>query len=515
MATETLTETPANRLRLGDLKRAGQRTGFSAPILTGFNLGNRTVNLVIPMDKFKEISAIANEARIIPGGGDDHGGGIAQRPLDESHAKKIAMYILRGLLSSVKIKYLADDVEIPEVLEDLLGDLGEGPYQGLQPFTGNIRNCQSGGDDLEVEKMPDGSLVLHLRQGQIIMVVDGQHRRWGYNLLTDWLDDILATGRYSTTRKGGLYMPEGREDIPELTADELAVWGAVYEEARAHCTVDVTVHLGLRIDQERQLFHDLNNLGKKVEPSIAQAFDQANPVNIFIRKDIEGKNLLGEIKISDEGSKKGGKKRAAELTTDGSIIRDDLVIANGLLFAGMTNPTGIPKNKVDSKLGERFWKAISSQPHFGEAGWHEKTLLAQPTMIKALAQLAYNFNGSREADEKNLDAFLTALEENAIDFSAENPLWKAYLVDDYEMQFPGISEYLTPTGVRNSYATVDPATNFVRFTSNTRDVARYIGDLIRWQLKLPVRPGLIQLRKKMEEEAAANGNGPRPTDLGD
>jgi hypothetical protein len=138
----------------------------------------------------------------------------------------------------------------------------------------------------------------------------------------------------------------------------------------------------------------------------------------------------------------------------------------------MTNPAGIPDSKVDHKLGERSWAAISSQPHFGQPGWHEKTLLAQPTMIKALAQLAYNFHGSREANPEHLEALLYALERRTIDFSAANPLWKTYLVSNYEEQFPGISAYLTPMSVRNSYATLDPETNILRFTSNTRDVAR-------------------------------------------
>jgi len=113
------------------------------------------------------------------------------------------------------------------------------------PFTGNIRNCSLGGDDLDLEK-EGGSYFLNLLQGQIIMVVDGQHRRFGYSLVTDWLNDILMAGRYVSVRKGGLYLPEGREETPELSQDELAVWGSVYEEAKAHCTVDVTLHLGLR-----------------------------------------------------------------------------------------------------------------------------------------------------------------------------------------------------------------------------------------------------------------------------
>src|SRR5437660_238251 len=82
-----------------------------------------------------------------------------------------------------------------------------------------------------------------------------------------------------------------------------------------------------------------------------------------------------------------------------------------------------------------------------------------------------------DANPEHLEVLLGALERGTIDFSAANYLWKTYLVDDYEDKFPGISDYLTPVNVRNSYATLDPATNVLRFTSNTRDVARYLGDL--------------------------------------
>ena len=62
----------------------------------------------------------------------------------------------------------------------------------------------------------------------------------------------------------------------DVSPDAMALWNECYEVARAFCTVAVEVHLGLDIEQERQLFHDLNRLGKKVETSLALQFDSSN-----------------------------------------------------------------------------------------------------------------------------------------------------------------------------------------------------------------------------------------------
>ena len=40
---------------------------------------------------------------------------------------------------------------------------------------------------------------------------------------------------------------------------------------------------GLNPDEKRQLFHDLNRLGKKVDTNLALQFDNSNPINLFIK----------------------------------------------------------------------------------------------------------------------------------------------------------------------------------------------------------------------------------------
>ena len=485
------TSETGRRFKLGDLKRSGARTDFNAPVLTGFNMGNRTLALSLTMEQFREHSDVANEARILETSGDRSD--VAQRPLDEKHAKAIALYMLRGLLVSVRQQWEDDGRHVPDELDDLLSDLGEGPYQGLQPFTGNIRACAPGGADLDLEERPDGKLVIFLRQGQLIYVIDGQHRRHAYEIMVAWLKELMASGRYK--RRGGVYVPDDREDLV-LTQPELEVWAAVMELARSHFTVDVTVHLGLKPQQEKQLFHDLNNLGKKPDAALAQAFDQANPVSVFVRKVIEGEGLLGSISISDQGSKKGRKKQDEETAT---IYRDDLVSCNALLFAGKTNQAGISASAVVPyyDYGREFWNAVAAQDHFGEDGWEGKTLLSEPVMIKALAQLVFTFHGSREENHALRDKLIAALAAKEIDFSHQDPLWSIYFDNDTkrEEMDPKLNVYLTPDAGRKGYAFWQG--DRLSFAQNTRDISRYLGDLIRWKLNLPPRPGVATLTAKL------------------
>lgn len=56
----------------------------------------------------------------------------------------------------------------------------------------------------------------------------------------------------------------------------MTVWNETYDATRSYSTLTVEVHLGLDIEQERQLFHDLNKLGKKVSTSMALEFDSSD-----------------------------------------------------------------------------------------------------------------------------------------------------------------------------------------------------------------------------------------------
>src|SRR6185295_17492534 len=60
-------------------------------VLTGYNLGNNTLLLNIPMQQFYELSAVANERGISERGLSEAGSPIAQRKLDVNNATKLAI----------------------------------------------------------------------------------------------------------------------------------------------------------------------------------------------------------------------------------------------------------------------------------------------------------------------------------------------------------------------------------------------------------------------------------------
>src|SRR4051812_41099373 len=89
--------TESKRYGLDQLKKTGGRGTVDLPVLAGFNMGSNTLNVTMTIATFREVALVANEARIIAmGEGLEQ---IAQRQLIPDHSKKLALYILRGLLA--------------------------------------------------------------------------------------------------------------------------------------------------------------------------------------------------------------------------------------------------------------------------------------------------------------------------------------------------------------------------------------------------------------------------------
>ncbi len=100
-------------------------------------------------------------------------------------------------------------------------------------------------------------------------------------MVADFLRSILGNRKYPIRPK--LYEAAHKEP---LSKQELLLWKEIFDLFHADWTVAVELHLGLDAEQERQLFHDLNNLGKRIEDSLAYQFDTANPVNRFIKNEL-------------------------------------------------------------------------------------------------------------------------------------------------------------------------------------------------------------------------------------
>jgi DNA-sulfur modification-associated len=469
-------ELPTPLATLDELAEAGDSSERPYKAFIGHNLGNRTFLSIIPMHEFFTISEVAND---IARDGDS----LAQRKLDPAHAQKLAIYLLKGLVAAAK-EYRSNR-KLPEnlTLDTILNRLGRQPYLSMQPIVVNIRNCDPGGSNIRGDRLSTkydetACFKVFLSQKHVLWVVDGQHRRKAMELVFSFLDGVRSTGNYP--KKGSLYESESTV----LSSDEISAWDECFAVARGYATVVVEVHLGLKSDEERQLFHDLNNLGKKVETSLALQFDNSNPINLFIKDEL----------IKGLGMKAVEKDILDWHNDSGAISRKDLVAVNAILFLNKTNIGGATPPMVTPKveIARRFWEAIDAIDGFGETSAKEKTIAAQSVVLKALAKLVYDFAFSPRRDpetcDQNLEKLLSGISD--IDFSHSNRIWRYYELAAEQREDPTFAQLQTylPTNTDGANRDVGSSqTGFMRFGSKHNDIYPLLGDMIRFSLGLPPR----------------------------
>lgn len=460
---------------LDDLLTASSGSEQDYNVFIGHNLGERVFLLQVPMKEFYNISEVANEQF-------RDGIEISQRKLDQVHAQKLAVYILKGLVASaIYLREVSKKSPIP-TLNLIQEELGRQPYLSIQPLVANIRGIGERGGSLRAERvlskddLSTACFKVYLAQNNILWVIDGQHRREGMRIVFEFLDYIIRHHAYP--KKKGIYAPlDGHID---LTPEELQAWQTVSESSRTFASVSVEVHLGLNIEEERQLFHDLNNLGKKVDKNLALKFDSSNPINLFIKEQISERL---DIKMSEVEQKDWSKD-------DGSILLKDMSAINAILFLNKTNiSTATPEVKEKFPVAKQFWESIKSIDHFGDDAAKEKTVAMQPVVLKALAKLVYDFKFSKKLLPKSEIYYQTLLEGiSTLDFSHSNPIWQYYEMSEEKRSalFPGANLYL-PNEESGNRDIGSLNANLMRFGSKHNDIYPIIGDMIRYQLKLPSR----------------------------
>lgn len=470
---------PSPLATLDEILDGGDTSEKPMKVFIGHNLGNRTFLMQMPMHEFFAMSEVAND----PG---RDGDAIAQRKLDPTHANKLAHYILKGLVSAA-IERRDILKKSPSIrLNEIMHALGRQPYMAIQPIVVNVRECDPRGNDIRGDRMVDrrtdetASFKVFLSQRHVLWVVDGQHRRKAMQIVFEFLDTIRASKTYP--KKGANLF--GSKDGETLSTEELTAWEECFEVARTYCTLLIEVHLGLKPDEERQLFHDLNRLGKKVDTNLALQFDNSNPVNLFIKDELVDK--LG-LRVTEQDVKNWNDD-------EGGITRKDLVAVNALLFLNKTNINGASPAMVQGKTGVayRFWTAVDAIPGFGEDKAREKTVAAQPVVLKALAKLVYDFafSNRRPANGDELvDDLLGKLTD--IDFSHDNPLWRYYELTDAERHahgLTGLSAYL-PSEESGNRDIGSHQGGLMRFGAKHNDIYPILADMIRWRLGFPSRRG--------------------------
>jgi hypothetical protein len=462
---------------LEDALKNQNSTGRAVKTFVGFNTGNRTFQVLLTLFELQEFTEVANEQSNSPF--------IAQRKLDMNHATGIAKYVLKGLLSTVERKYRMQGKEVPKRLNDLIDIMGKQPYLSIPPLVASFRNCNPGGTNLAVKPltMLDGETAcfkIFLNHGDLFWIIDGQHRRKGIQLVFEFLDYVTTHRKYPT--KGSLL---NIKDKNELTGEEVKVWSECVEMSKA-CTVSLEVHLGLGKEEERQLFHDLNNLQRKVEASLALQFDQSNPVNQFIKE-----VLIDEV-FHQENFSIHEKDKINWQDSENGLTRKDLVAINALLFLNKTNINNALPAAVQERteVAKTFWETVLKiEGLTGETPRH-RTVAAQPVVLKALAKLTFDFFFGKNADwvtKENQERLMSDILQT--DFSHDNPMWRFYTLTQSEIigyKLDSLREYLPAENEGNR-----DLGNFTngefRFGAKHNDIHPIIGDMIRWTLRLPKR----------------------------
>ena len=450
------------------------------PIKTfvGFNAGNRTFTLLMSLFELHEFTAVAN---------DPSAGPISQRKLDIPHATNIGIYILKSLLTSVERRYIKHGKEVPEKLKQMLHNMGRQPYMSIPPLVASFRNCLPNGTNLAVEPLvsaTDGTACfkIYINHGDVFWIVDGQHRRKGIQLVYEFLDYMTTYKKYPG--RGSLYQPS--EKTENISAQEVGIWSECVEISKG-CTASLEVHLGLDADQERQLFHDLNNLSRKVEKSLALQFDNSNPVNRFI------KEVLIDDLFYNEGYSVFETDKINWSDTSVGITRKDAVAVTSHLILNKSTINNATPLMIEGKeeTARKFWENILKIPNLLEPSPRKNTVAAQPVVLKALAKLTFDFFFGKNKDWVN-PANQSILFEGIpnFDFTHSNPLWRYYNLTPDEIihyDLESLKDYipLDEEGNRD-LGSYDSAGEF-RFGAKHNDIFPIIGDMIRWRLGLPKR----------------------------
>lgn len=446
-------------------------------VFIGHNLGHRVFTMSVPFRKFSDISGVAN---------DREAGPVAQRQLDEGHAKKLAVYMVKGLVSAAKMRRIVMEKDAPETFDIILRRLGEQPYFSLQPLVCNIRNVPPGGTGaggirgyrLETPAGETASFKIFLSERHTLWVVDGQHRRHAADLAMTFLESVRKDGKYPG--KGAVLFADKGKTVSE---EEMLVWNEAYDAARSYATLTVEVHLGLDIDQERQLFHDLNRLGKKVDPSLAFQFDGSNPITHFIKSKLAGE--LG-IALTDNEPKDWSQD-------SGAVLLKDMVAINAIAFLNKGNVAGATPAVIEPREDTilELWASINEIEGFGGHRAKETTVAAQSVVLKALAKIAYDLNFNNRRPDNAGELYKQFLERlPSVDFSHKNKMWNFYNLtagEKLDAGLAGLVDYLPEetSGVNRDVGSMQG--EYMRFGAKHNDIFPILADMIRWATDLPSR----------------------------
>jgi hypothetical protein len=462
--------------------------------LAGTNLGHTTILARMPVKEFCNISVVGNHATVDKEESEFKGQFVAQRELTTSHAKGLALYILRGLVVAAIVRRGEDNRLVTARIREIANDLAGGPYQGLQPFTGNIRDWTE--DDYSNLIPVDKEFSLYKIMLPVLIklwVVDGQHRRHALNLVLRYLEQLLKDSAYPRAKSHNLYYSDEAGKDGAIDSETLEFWQEVYDILVEEQSITMEVHLGLKEEQEKQLFVDLNSKTKKLSASMLGEYDRSDAIAVLSAK-LRDDNIITVPIFADSDAK--------DWETAG-LTFSDIVMVNRLLIHGANTKAPTSQAVVSDKLAfvERFWTAIHEVPGFTDVDARAKTVVAQPVMLKALAKLAFDLGYGKPSlqDSEALKKLLLAMRTERDLFLHDQAIWRALFLNDADRaeQFGApINQFLYVNNqLIGKTGNVDE-NGKVRFGHAHNDIYPRLGDILRWHLGFASRGAANKAREK-------------------
>ncbi len=354
--TTNLTESTATSVQ--DALRTGRQR---AVILVGQlerNQGLPTFTGRMTLEQFTDLTVVHNRKWAEDAG--ESLDVVTQREIIDAHANGLASFILQGLVDATTCRTREDKFEqsFIDQLEIIQDRIGRSAHYGVPQVTLVL----AGQPEVRLVKENEEVIAarLFLPSGRLFVVADGQHRREASRRVREFLNAVIGNRRIPRSVK--FYPPE---DAP-LSSEELEAWVAVQETFRTWTLISYEAHIGLSVDQARQMFTNYNCNVKPVKKELNLAFDQSNPINVF------GKTwVLEQLAIAEDGS----KRPLFDLRQIAAI--------NGFLFLGKTTIKSAPYNaEVMLPIAREFWTTVLQSGDWKREG----TLLREPAILKGLAK---------------------------------------------------------------------------------------------------------------------------------
>jgi hypothetical protein len=439
---------------------AGSNRFVRVRVKRALNLGTNTMLTSFDIGTFLLQSMVGN---------DPLKGAVTQRKLDMGHAQKMAVFIFKGLVHFVIGKRRQEGKAVPDEVLKVGEYLGTQPYYAWAPIVGSIRD-EINEIAVEIVNADEGELILKLRSNQLMWIVDGQHRRMAWKIVLDYLNQLVRDRKY--VKSGGLVPTE----LKQVSDDAVSFWHEALTYYTERFSVSIELHFGLSIEQERQLFHDLNNLQKTVSRSQAQAFDQSNPINIFTHR-LKEAEMFSDAQIVEDGR--------VDWDSEAWMKLDHLNAINARLFVNQTTISGARPAEIHPREDKAwsFWEAVTKIPNIFD---RNECVAAQAALLKAMARVYFELLWSRKPEgEAVAERYLEALP--TIDFSHPNPLWDIERMDDatIESGYPNLINFL-PANWRQKQIG-ERVAGKVRFGSRHNESILVLPGIVRFLTGLPPR----------------------------